>query len=590
MIGLLLGAGCGGLSSAGADDKGIRIEPVLSTESGQFRALLIGVDDYERLKDLKCCEADVTALADRLVAMGFQRDTIKCLTTGDPDPAYRPNYRNITERLDALFSGLKEDAVLVIALSGHGGSFEWKDASGKVQKASFYCPQDARLHDPLRTMVPTQEIFDRLEKCPARFKMLLVDACRDKHFAPDEARTAVDEAKSMAGFAKSLSDPSRLPKGTLAMISCSSGEQSYEDSKLGHGIFMHYVLEGLAGRADATYRGNGNRMVTYRELEDYVYRKTSDHAWATHERPQTPRFYAKWELPDFNLAEVQLSGPPQDFTNSIGMKLKLIPVGEFKMGSPEDEKERDDDEKQHHVRITQPYYLGMYEVTQSEWQKTMGSGIRDIKYEDSKFYGEGTDYPMYYVSWHDAVAFCNKLSELEGKDPYYRIRNIERERLGAKPGIDSAEVSIAGGTGYRLPSEAQWEYACRGGTTTPFYFGSALNGKQANCDGDYPYGTEMKGPDLGQTTTAGSYSANAWGLHDMHGNVWEWCEDWYGEDYYEKSPAIDPAGPTAGSSRVYRGGSWLRNAWGCRSADRSKHASGSRYDDLGFRVALVPSE
>ena len=160
------------------NDKGIDVEPVLNTQSGQFRALLVGVNDYERLKDLKCCEADVMALRDRLVAMSFRRDAIKCLTTADSDPAYRPTYLNITERLDAMFSGLKEDAVLVIALSGHGGSFEWKDTSGKVEKASFFCPQDARLHNPHRTMVPTQEIYQRLEKCPARFKLLLVDLPR----------------------------------------------------------------------------------------------------------------------------------------------------------------------------------------------------------------------------------------------------------------------------------------------------------------------------------------------------------------------------------------------------------------------------
>ena len=109
----------------------------------------------------------------------------------------------------------------------------------------------------------------------------------------------------MAEFTKSLLDPSRLPKGTLAMISCSSDEQSYEDPKLGHGIFMYYVLEGLAGQADRTYRGDGNNLVSYRELEDYVYRKTSDHAWAKHERKQTPKFYAKWELPNFNLVALQ---------------------------------------------------------------------------------------------------------------------------------------------------------------------------------------------------------------------------------------------------------------------------------------------
>ena len=306
-------AGFGAIVSAQKPDgnksgvgKGIDVEPMLSAKKGQFRAVLVGVNDYERLKDLNFCEEDVRGLRDQLIKMGFRRDTIKCLTTGDPDPAYRPNYRNISERLNAVFSGLDKDSVLVIALSGHGGSFEFRERSGEESKASFYCPQDARIHDPRGTMIPVKSIYDRLEKCPARFKMLLVDACRDPHIAPSGARTAIDEAKSMAGFAKSLSD-GILPKGTLALVSCTSGEQSYEDPQLKHGIFMHYLLEGLAGRADATYRGNRNGMVSYRELKDYVYRKTSDHAWRKYDQPQTPEFLANiWELSDFDLSPAML--------------------------------------------------------------------------------------------------------------------------------------------------------------------------------------------------------------------------------------------------------------------------------------------
>lgn len=135
----------------GNDEKGIDVEPVLQTKSGQFRALLVGVNDYERLNDLRFCEEDVVALRERLVEIGFPPGAMKCLTTGADDTADRPNYRNVTEDLDAMFSGLKEDAVLVIALSGHGGSFEWKDGSGKEQKASFFCPQDARLGGRRRT-------------------------------------------------------------------------------------------------------------------------------------------------------------------------------------------------------------------------------------------------------------------------------------------------------------------------------------------------------------------------------------------------------------------------------------------------------
>ncbi len=300
------------LAQQSGEEKAIDVEPVLSPKSGQFRALLIGVDDYVRLKDLKFCEADVTALRDRLVAMGFQRDTIKCLTTGDADPAHRPNYRNITERLDALFAGLDKDSVLVIALSGHGGSFESRNKEGNVLKSSFFCPQDARVGDPHGTMVPVKDIYDRLDKCPARFKMLLVDACRDPHLIPTDTpgigRSAIDEAKSMSEFSKSFSDGT-LPKGTIALISCASGEQSYEDPNRGHGIFMHYLLDGLAGRADAVYRGDRDGRVSYRELKDYVYRKTSDHAWNTVNRAQTPNFYSAWELPNFDLVNVRADSP-----------------------------------------------------------------------------------------------------------------------------------------------------------------------------------------------------------------------------------------------------------------------------------------
>ena len=533
-------------------NKDFKVEPVLQSRSGQCRALLIGVNDYERLNDLRFCEEDVKSLRDRLVEIGFRRDAVKCLTTGDRDPSCRPNYRNITERLDAMFAGLDEDSVLVIALSGHGGSFEFREQSGKDQKESFYCPQDARIHNPQGTMISVKSIYDRLEKCPARFKMLLVDACRNPHMAPAGSRTAIDEAKSIAGFAKSLSDPNSLPKGTLAMISCTSGEQSYEDPRLGHGIFMHFVLEGLAGHADTARLGDRDGMVSYRELKDYVYRNTSEYVWSKFDQAQTPNFHAKWEQPNFDITKVLRRNPPKDFTNSIGMKFKLIPAGEFMMGSPEDEEKRTIDEKQHRVRITKPFYLGVYEVTQEQFERIMGNNPSDH---------EGSTNPVEQVIWAEAAEFCKKLSAREGRT-------------------------------YRLPTEAQWEYACRAGTTTPFNFGSVLNGKRANCVGIYPYGTETKGPWPTHPTSVGSYAANAWGLYDMHGNVSEWCSDWYDIDYYAEAPTDDPTGPTDPMPNPYhviRGGSWLTYPEDCRSAKRLI-VPDDRFHFLGFRVVLVPPE
>ena len=250
-----------------------------------------------------------------------------------------------------------------------------------------------------------------------------------------------------------------------------------------------------------------------------------------------------------------------ELTNEIGMKFRLIPPGTFLMGSPEDEERRWSDEHQHEVTLTRAFYLGIYPVTQAEWTSVMGSNPSWFSSS-----GDGSDevsgqdtsrFPVESVSWDDAQDFLGKLNASYGMS----------------------------GIRYRLPSEAEWEYACRAGTTSPFSFGGVLQGDQANCDGNYPYGTSSEGPYLERTSAVGSYSSNGFGLYDMHGNVWEWCQDWYGKDYYSSSPSEDPAGPSSGSSRVLRGGSWDRYAGHCRSALRSNlDPAGSNYGRYGFRV------
>jgi formylglycine-generating enzyme required for sulfatase activity len=178
--------------------------------------------------------------------------------------------------------------------------------------------------------------------------------------------------------------------------------------------------------------------------------------------------------------------------------------------------------------------------------------------------GGGPNHPVERVSWNDAAEFCNKLSELPEEKKAGRV--------------------------YRLPTEAEWEYACRAGTKSTFCFGNSISSRQANFDGNFAYGGADKGEFLQKTTPVGSYKPNEFGLFDMHGNVWQWCADWYREEYYKSSPKKNPEGPSSGDYRVMRGGSWLSDGWWLRSANRGKSLPGGREDGVGFRVAVsVPS-
>jgi formylglycine-generating enzyme required for sulfatase activity len=242
-----------------------------------------------------------------------------------------------------------------------------------------------------------------------------------------------------------------------------------------------------------------------------------------------------------------------EIAGGVKMTFVLVPPGKFRMGSPEGEEGHDKNEDLHEVTLTEPFDLGKTEVTQAQFEALVGASANRSKFK-------GADRPVENVSWEESRDYAAQLTKKR----------------------DDKHL-------YRLPTEAEWEYSCRGGRSSsqPFGVGDgrAVSSREANFDGSHPYGGVEIGKFLNATCAVGSYPANALGLHDMHGNVWEWCADWYGP--YPRGHLTNPTGPSEGSDRVFRGGGWPTIAWRCRAAYRSRPGPGFRSHLLGLRLARI---
>ena len=358
-------------------------------------------------------------------------------------------------------------------------------------------------------------------------------------------------------------DAGRL--GDYAWVGSNSGRQTHDvglkkPNPFGlydiHGNVWEWCLDGLRTYTEEAVtdpigpQGNAERL-------------WRGGAWIS--RPETARSqWREWLGPRESSEHIgfRVALARDTFTNSLGMELVRIPAGEFMMGtSPEDvnaviEENRGDDFLQQHARaeahphqvhITRGVYLGAYEVTQSQYRAAMGTS-------PWKFKGDEVNKPVEQVSWFDATAFCEWLNRNDTSRPV--------------------------GWEYRLPTEAEWEYACRAGSTAAFSFGDEF--------GEIDRHAWHKGNGRGQTGAMGTKRPNAWGLHDMHGNVWEWCQDWYDPRFYERSPREDPLNAAKGAERVMRGGSWMDSPAACCSTLRYKVRPDWNSANYGFRVALAP--
>jgi formylglycine-generating enzyme required for sulfatase activity len=510
-------------------------------DPGDRYALLVGIGTYsgKRFVDLPGAENDVTRLAEQLAAGGYRQPNLIVMTNGQKNPDRHPSAVNIRKQLELLLKRRNEQDVIVVALAGHG-----------IQprgKPWYFCPNDADLENE-KSLISIDEIYEQLKTCEAQFKLLLVDACRSESLGPT-ARSLTPRDRLPESFTlPRLPDP---PGGIAAFFSCSAGQFARErkDDGKSHGVFFKAVIDGLGGAA-ADEKGR----VTVPDLEKFVKREVEEYVRSTFSTDQFPDVINRTRglFPILGKADTLVRDL---LTNSLGMKLKLIPAGEFLMGSPLSEKDRGSSEGKdgpHRVRITNPFYLGTTEVTQGQWTAVMET----TPWRGETFVKEGNDYAATYVSWNDAVEFCRRLSAKESRT-------------------------------YRLPTEAEWEYACRAGTTTAYSFGdSAVSLKDYAWFAENAYDVDEK-----YAHRVGQKRANAFGLYDMHGNVYEWCQDWYDGSFYETAAAkqANPVNLTGASSRVFRGGCWNSFARVCRSATRDNYSPDYRYDYLGFRVAAAQS-
>ena len=514
----------------------------LVAQSQKKIAFLVGVNDYFKkdLRDLQFAENDVTAVAAELKRLGFE--TTVLTGRGATREKIQTGLANFIDRA----SKLESDDIVFAMFSGHGQELQsviekrvpandQMTVVKRVETIPYFCARDAVPYDRDSHLLrgkSEQEIAEEFKlisinrligdlnrKSNSLRNVLVVDACRN-----DPAKGGGKSANISGGMVRDL------PEGLSILFSARSGQQSWEssDTKIKHGVMSHFLLEGLRGGAA------DENEITWSDLTSYVLKRVERNAGklaGDPQRIQTPHAISnstgllvlgKVDVKPKAVPKLKPTPKPKpksvantilrSTSNQIGMNFRLIPAGTFIMGSPISENGRSKDEPQHEVQLVDSYWMATHEVSQEQWYSVMktrpwsGASPNESDAAASK------------ISWEDANEFCTALSIKEGY-------------------------------AYRLPTEAEWERACRAGTQSAFSFGN--QGTQLAQYGWSPVNAGDNAEPVGQKLP------NQYGLYDMHGNVWEWCSDWYGENYYLQSPKRDPVGPETGNTKVLRSGCFL---------------------------------
>jgi len=553
--------------------------------TGERWAVLIGIDDYEHIGKLQCCVADVELTAAVLREHGgYDDDRIVVMTDKAKDARLRPTGINIIQRLAEVLKKARSGDSVVVLYAGHGAL---------IDNSGYLCPIDMNGAAATQTAVKIDDLRQFMQSCRAAQKVLILDCCHS-----GASNGFAETAKTPKDFGSEF----EFAQGQITFSACRANQVSVENRETGHGVFTTSLARGLQGCADFDKNQIVDSDELYRHLLSEVPVLAKEVSASQHQTPvriigqDVVGVFAMVLVKPSSSIKLKRAAQPGDvISNSIGMPLVLLPRGCFVMGSPLSEYQRHEDEKPYPTMMTKKMLMGVYEVTQQDYQTVMennpsyysasGDGAESVRKLNPK------RFPVEQVAWRDAVDFCARLSSLSD------------ERMAGRV--------------YRLPTEAEWEFACRANNMTAFNVGDLIDGSQANIRSDKPYWKSKPSAALERTRTVGSYPPNAFGLCDMHGNVAEWCNDWDGiqvrglwdgllagrtpasqdelilllEEFSDLAEtagaaktATNPSGSIRGTKKIFRGGSYNTDVQQTRSAARRSADPEYRHRGIGFRV------